>query len=64
MVEVILHLLDPTLPEFSASYVGKLVVVLIQKVCVCSPVLVTVPVPSDRLVMPSAKTCSCCFELY
>jgi hypothetical protein len=33
VVEVVLHLLDPSLPEFSASYVGKLVVIFIQKVC-------------------------------
>ena len=37
VVEVILHLLDPILPEFSASYVGKLVVVFIQKVCASRP---------------------------
>lgn len=31
VLELVLHLLDPLLPEFSASYVGKLVIVLIQK---------------------------------
>lgn len=41
VLEVILHLLDPTLPEFSASYVGKLVVVFIQKVTyLCAVTLV------------------------
>lgn len=32
VLELVLHLLDPLLPEFSASYVGKLVIVFIQKV--------------------------------
>jgi len=34
VVEVILHLLDPLLTEFSASYVGKLILVFIKKVCI------------------------------
>lgn len=32
VVEVILHLLDPLVPEFSASYVGKLILVVMKKV--------------------------------
>ena len=33
VVKVILHLLDPLVSEFSASYVGKLILVLMKKVC-------------------------------
>ncbi len=32
VLRVILHLLDPTVPEFSASFVGKLVIVFLKKV--------------------------------
>ena len=32
VVKVILHLLDPTGPEFSASFVGKLIIAFVKKV--------------------------------
>ena len=34
VLRVILHLLDPTVPEFSASFVGKLVIVFLKKVSI------------------------------
>ena len=33
-VQVILHLLSPLHPEFSATFVGKLIVVFVKKVCI------------------------------
>lgn len=41
VIKVILHLLDPLVPEFSACFVGKLILVFIKKVstltvvCMC-----------------------------
>ena len=32
VVETILHLLDPLMPEFSASFVGRLIIVFVKKV--------------------------------
>lgn len=43
VVKVILHLLDPLIPEFSASYVGKLIIVFIRKVIAISYCLMVTP---------------------
>lgn len=32
VVQVILHMLDPSRPEFTASFVGKLLIVIVKKV--------------------------------
>lgn len=34
VLKTILHLLDPLMPEFSASFVGKLIIVFIKKVVI------------------------------
>lgn len=33
VVRLAVHLLDPGRPEFSAAFVGKLIIVFIKKVC-------------------------------